>query len=252
MAFDFPDYKDYIMRMIYRILVETIRILFTIIMYTLIVLTVIEALSWTGIGIFGKITELVNTDSLKSHVGFVGGLTPISSWTNIGLYFFAIALASLVIMPFIFYEIIQSSILKVPIERLKLRLATGSRLGTVDTVAQIVLFVCLGLSYMELLPELFHGGLRWLVLWAFGIGFAMYNISYTSTAERYGMIPLIGESKATSIIAEEERTEIKKLIANLAVEERIEVETLIVNMADEDLIKMDIKTIYAHTKDQGN
>jgi len=209
------------MKFVHNFIALPFRIIFVIFQVALVIASIVQVLAWTRIQIFRDWAALINTDTLGPYVGFKGGFAPISSWTNLGLYLAATTIAPIIMLPFFILGEFSSKEEKTLGGRLRIRLATGKSIARIGFIAKATLLVALVLCLINVFAPPLHGGIRWTILAAMGIGIGISNMTFSSYGEKWGLMPGDGILRAIKFIGEEEGLEFDVLIQRLKDEKEV-------------------------------
>jgi fluoride ion exporter CrcB/FEX len=169
-----------------------------------------------GIAAAEKWANIVDSERLGPYVGFQGGFTPISSWTNFWLYLLAIALACTALLPPVVVATIKESTAKTPSAILRARMRAGDVIRTISDVASFALVAIALLVVFGLLVEPFAPWLRTTILLCLGVTIGADNMKYSTDGEKYGLAPYTPRLKAVARLSSDRRVSLEELKRQLA------------------------------------
>ncbi len=162
-----------------------------------------KVLSWFDINVLKGLLSVLDTNVLAPYVGFKGGITPISSWQNFGLYFLMLGMALIFLLPTITMQNIKFQKVTDFNQKLAIRLRAGDILSKFKKVATAILFIIILLTVFSLIHVPFSVVLKFVVLLCLGIIFGIDNLIYSDDGKKYGLAPFNGKRKASEALAEE-------------------------------------------------
>ena len=165
--------------------------------------TVIDILSYIGFTFAKRIASFFDITFLAESIGFKNGISPISSWNNLGMYLSVVFFALVMILPITIHSSLLEYKKSNKQEILRIRLRTGAILGRISDVSNLLLLSLPFSVYFHIVPVPIPWFVNWAFLLSLGLSLGIDNLSSSTDGEKYGMANLWAKSKAEEILEKE-------------------------------------------------
>lgn len=155
-----------------------------------------KVLAWLGIGILSKIAAVLDPMLLGTPLGFVNGVSPISSWRNAWLWLATLFLAACLIEPITIRSYRRQQAAETDAILAEIRAHTGAALTRLADTTKVVLLVFAALILLGGLTGPVPSWIRWPLLAALGASLVIDGLSWSRKKHQYGLTNYLNVAEA--------------------------------------------------------